>query len=216
MGIELFWKGIIIGLMVSIPLGPIGVLCVQRTINKGRRSGFISGLGAAAADTIFALVAGLGITFIIRFIKEQHFYFQLIGGIIIILLGIQIFYSNPVKQIRLQRMNKLRLSQDFISVFFLTISNPMAIFFFIAMFAGINLAAGPLSIVRLIMMVGGVFAGASVWWFVLSWFVNYWRDRFRLRRIWWMNSLDGGRFRSVTTTTVSELSTSEGSLPSSA
>ncbi len=191
MEIELFWKGIIIGLMVSIPLGPIGVLCVQRTINKGRRSGFISGMGAAAADTVFSLIAGLGVTFIIRFIREQQLYFQLIGGIIIILLGIQIFYTNPVRQLRLQRMNKIRLSQDFLSVFFLTISNPMAIFFFLAMFAGINLSSGPLSIGRLSMMVGGVLLGSASWWFLLSTFVNYWRDRFRLRRIWWMNKVAG-------------------------
>jgi threonine/homoserine/homoserine lactone efflux protein len=191
MGIELFWKGIIVGLMVSIPLGPIGVLCVQRTLNKGHRSGFISGLGAASADMIFAMIAGLGMTFIIRFIKEQHVYFQIIGGIIVIILGIHIFYTNPVRQLRLQRMNRNKLSQDFLSVFLLTITNPMAIFFFLAMFAGINITSGPMSIVHLITMVSGVFAGGASWWFLLSAFVNYWRDRFRLKSIWWMNKVAG-------------------------
>lgn len=191
MGFELFWKGIIVGLMVSIPLGPIGVLCVQRTLNKGRRSGFVSGLGAASADMIFSMIAGFGITFIIRFVKEQHIYFQLIGGIVIIILGIHIFYTNPVRQLRMQRLNKNKLSYDFLSVFFLTITNPMAIFFFLAMFAGINIASGPMSISHLITMVSGVFVGGSAWWFVLSAFVNYWRDRFRLKSIWWMNKVAG-------------------------
>jgi len=193
MGIELeiFWKGIIIGLMASIPLGPIGVLCVQRTLNKGRKSGFFSGLGATAADTFFALIAGFGVTFVISFVKEQHIYFQLIGGLIIIYLGIHIFYTNPVRQLRLQRMNRNKLSQDFFSVFFLTITNPMGIFFFLAMFAGINIASGPVSFLRLFTMVVGVSAGSAGWWFLLSTFVDYWRDRFRLKNIWWMNKVAG-------------------------
>ena len=191
MGIELFLKGILIGLMVSIPLGPIGVLCVQRTLNKGRRSGFISGLGAASADTIFSLIAGLGVTFIIAFVQVHHVYFQIIGGIVVMWLGIHIFYTNPVRQLRLQRLNRNKLSQDFLSVFLLTITNPMAIFFFLAIFAGINIAAGPMHLLPLGAMVAGVFAGAVSWWFLLSTLVNVFRHRFRLRIIWWMNKVAG-------------------------
>ena len=191
MGIELFWKGFIVGLMVSIPLGPIGVLCVQRTINKGRRSGFVSGLGAAFADTIFSIIAGLGVSYIIRFVQEQHIYFQIVGGIIILFLGIHVFYTNPVKQLRLQRMNRNKLSYDFFSVFFLTITNPMAIFFFLAMFAGIHIASETPGLFSLTSLVIGVFAGASTWWFLLSSFVNFWRHRFRLKIIWWMNKVAG-------------------------
>ncbi len=191
MSIELFLKGILIGLMVSIPLGPIGVLCIQRTLNKGRRSGFISGLGAASADTIFSLIAGLGITFVISFIEANHIYFQIIGGILVMTLGVSIFYTNPIRELRLQRMNRNKLSQDFLSVFLLTITNPMAIFFFLAIFAGINIAAGPMRILPLGSMVGGVFAGAVTWWFLLSTLVNFFRHRFRLRIIWWMNKVAG-------------------------
>ncbi len=191
MGIELFWKGIIIGLMVSIPLGPIGVLCIQRTLNKGRKAGFVSGLGAAAADTFFALIAGLGISMIIAFLKAQHVYFQVIGGAIIMYLGMHIFYTNPVKQLRLQRLNPNRLSQDFLSVFFLTVSNPMAIFFFLAMFAGVNLASGPMNIFFVGLVVSGVFLGSASWWFLLTTFVNIFRHRFRLKSIWWMNKVAG-------------------------
>lgn len=191
MGFELFWNGFIVGLMVSIPLGPIGVLCVQRTLNKGRKSGFVSGLGAASADTIFSIIAGLGISYIISFVKEQHIYFQIIGGVIIIFLGIHIFYTNPVRQLRLQRMNKNKLSYDFFSVFFLTLSNPMAILLFLAMFAGIHIASDSPGLLNLTSLISGVFAGASAWWFVLSSFVNFWRHRFRLKIIWWMNKVAG-------------------------
>jgi len=191
MGIELFMKGIIIGLMVSIPLGPIGVLCIQRTLNKGRKAGFVSGLGASAADTFFALIAGYGISMVITFIKAQHVYFQIIGGLIVMYLGIHIFFTNPVKQLRLQRMSQNNLSQDFLSVFFLTVSNPMAIFFFLAMFAGVNLAGGPMNFFLVSLIVAGVFLGSSAWWFVLTTLVNIFRHRFRLKSIWWMNKVSG-------------------------
>jgi threonine/homoserine/homoserine lactone efflux protein len=191
MGIELFMKGIIIGLMVSVPLGPIGVLCIQRTLNKGRKSGFVSGLGASAADTFFALIAGYGISMVISFIKEQHVYFQIIGGLIVMYLGIHIFFTNPVKQLRLHRMSQNKLSQDFLSVFFLTVSNPMAIFFFLAMFAGVNLAGGPMNLFLVSLVVAGVFLGSSAWWFILTTIVNIFRHRFRLKSIWWMNKVSG-------------------------
>ncbi len=191
MGIELFWKGIIIGLMVSIPLGPIGVLCIQRTLNKGRKAGFVSGLGASAADTFFALIAGFGISMIITFLKAQHIYFQIIGGAIVMYLGIHIFFTNPIRQLRLQRLNPNKLSQDFISVFLLTVSNPMAIFFFLAMFAGVNLASGPMNIFYVGLVVAGVAIGSATWWFVLTTLVNIFRHRFRLKSIWWMNKVAG-------------------------
>jgi threonine/homoserine/homoserine lactone efflux protein len=191
MGIELFLKGIVIGLMASIPLGPIGVLCIQRTLNKGRRAGFVSGLGASMADTFFALVAGYGISMIIAFLKAQHIYFQIIGGIIVMYLGTHIFFTNPIKQLRLQRMSQNKLSQDFLSVFFLTVSNPMAIFFFVAMFAGVNLASGPMNFFFVGLVVAGVFVGTSSWWFILTTTVNIFRHRFRLKSIWWLNKVSG-------------------------
>jgi threonine/homoserine/homoserine lactone efflux protein len=191
MGIELYLKGIAIGLMVSIPLGPIGVLCIQRTLNKGRRSGFVSGLGASVADTFFALVAGYGMSMVITFIKAQHIYFQVIGGSIIMYLGIHIFFTNPVKQLRLQRMSQNKLSQDFLSVLLLTVSNPMAIFFFLAMFAGVNLASGPMNVFFIGLVVGGVTTGSVSWWFILTTIVNIFRHKFRLKAIWWMNKISG-------------------------
>lgn len=191
MAFELFWKGFFVGLMVTIPLGPIGVLCIQRTLNKGRNSGFVSGMGAAIADSIFAVIAGFGINFIISFIKVYQIYFQIFGGLIVLFLGIHIFYTNPVRQLRMQRMNKNRLSHDFFSVFLLTITNPMALFVFLAMFAGIHIVGTEDNPFGLISLVAGVLSGATAWWFVLSFIVNLFRDRFRLKNIWWMNKVAG-------------------------
>ena len=187
----IFIKGIIIGLLVSAPLGPIGVMCIQRTLNRGYMAGFVSGLGAAAADTIFAVIAGFGLTIIINFIEEKHIYFQILGGVFVLYIGYRIFNTNPVKQLRLQRLSKTRLSQDFASVFLLTISNPMAIFLFIAIMAALKVANGLLSLFELSILIAGVVGGAILWWFVLASFANRFRKRIRLKSIWWLNKITG-------------------------
>ncbi len=186
-----FIKGIIIGLLVSVPLGPIGIMCIQRTLNKGYMSGFISGLGAAAADILFAVIAGFGLSIIINFIVERHIYFQIIGGLFVLYIGFRIFNTNPVKQLRLQRLNRTRLSQDFVSVFLLTLSNPLAIFLFLAIMAGLKVANDLLSIFELSILVAGIAGGAILWWFVLASIANRFRKKIRLKSIWWLNKITG-------------------------
>ena len=187
----LLFRSLIVGLLVSIPLGPIGVLCIQRTLNKGRRSGFISGLGASSADTVFALIASLGLTIVINFVREQQQYFQIAGGLIVLYIGFKIFYTNPVKQLKLQRMNKTMLSQDYVSVFLLTLSNPLAILLFIGIMAAINMANESLSVIEIFIFLAGVFTGSAAWWFLLAFLANRFRKRIRLRSIWWMNKITG-------------------------
>ncbi len=187
----IFIKGIIIGLLVSAPLGPIGIMCIQRTLNRGYMAGFVSGLGAATADIIFAIVAGFGLTIIINFIQEKHIYFQILGGIFVLYIGYRIFSTNPVKQLRLQRLNKTKLSQDFASVFLLTISNPMAIFLFIAIMAALKVANDLYSIFELSILIAGIAGGAILWWFVLASIANRFRKKIRLKSIWWLNKITG-------------------------
>ena len=184
-------KGLIVGLLVSIPLGPIGVLCIQRTLNKGRRSGFISGLGASSADAIFALIASLGLTIVINFVREHQQYFQIAGGLIVLYIGFKIFSTNPVKQLKLQRMNKTMLSHDYMSVFLLTVSNPLAIMLFIGIMAAINVANESLSVFQVFFFLAGIFTGSASWWFLLAFLANRFRKRIRLRSIWWMNKITG-------------------------
>ena len=191
MELELIFKGVIVGLLVSAPLGPIGVLCIQRTLNRGLISGFISGIGAAVADTIFAIVAALGLTIVVNFIQQQHFYFQILGGLFVLYIGIKIFYTNPIKQLKLQRLGKTNLSQDFFSVLLLTLSNPAAIFLFVAIMAGMQVANDKLSFIQILILVVSIFVGASLWWFFLSTVANRFRKRIRLRSIWWMNKITG-------------------------
>lgn len=191
MEIGLFFKGMLLGFLASAPLGPIGVLCVQRTVNKGRLSGFVSGMGAAFADTLYATIAGFGLTIIISFIEERQLYFEITGIALLFFLGFKIFYANPVKQFRSQKRGKNNLFEDFISVALITLSNPLALFYFLALFAGFGIVNQQASFFNTLILTLGVLSGASSWWFILSTIVGIFRDRFRLRSIWWINKIAG-------------------------
>jgi threonine/homoserine/homoserine lactone efflux protein len=191
MDLFFFIKGIIIGILASIPLGPVGVVCIQRTLNKGRASGFFSGLGAAGADTLFALIAVLGLSFIINFVEEHQFYFKILGGLFMIFLGYKVFNTNPVTQIRKQRRNQNNLFEDFISVFLLTLTNPIAVFIFIAVFASLGILTEELNYYIAFYITSGISAGAAIYWFSLSSLVNAFRKKFRLKSLWWINKLSG-------------------------
>lgn len=189
--ISLLVKGVIVGLLASIPLGPIGVICIQRTINKGKISGFLSGMGAATADTIFAAIAGFSLTIIISYIEERQIIFQAIGGVIVLLLGIKIFYTNPIKQLRRHKKKQNNLLQDYLSVLAVTITNPLAIFLFIALFASIGVVTDNINWILSLVTTSGVLIGAGLWWYILTTLVYAFRRKFRLKQLWWINKVSG-------------------------
>lgn len=189
--LTLFVKGIIVGLLASIPLGPIGVICIQRTINKGKLSGYLSGMGAASADTIFAAIAGFSLTFIISFIEEKQIIFQTIGGVIVLALGIKIFYTNPIKQLRRHKRKKNSLLEDYLSVLLVTITNPLAVFLFIALFASLGVVTEGTNLWLSLVATSGVFIGAVAWWYILITLVDVFRSKFRLKQLWWINKISG-------------------------
>ncbi len=184
-------KGIIIGLTVSAPMGPIAVFCLQRTLNKGIWIGFLSGLGAAFADTLFAAIAGFGLSIISDFLTEQQFYIRGIGGLFLIVVGVKVFYTNTIKQARKQKVTKGRIFGDFVSVFFLTLSNPITVIFFGTVFAGIGLAGEDGSSYPTLLTVSGVLIGTILWWLILATVINFFRHKIRLRSIWWINKIAG-------------------------
>lgn len=191
MGIMSFVNGIILGFSASIPLGPIGLICIQKTLNRGRWAGIVSGAGAATSDTFFAIIAAFGISIISDFIEQQQFTLRIIGSIILLLLGLKIFLTNPAIQIRKQKGKKNNLLGDFISIFFLTLSNPITVFVFGAVFASSGLIKVNNTFFDLIQIVIGVFVGAMLWWLILTNFVNMFRAKFRLKRLWWINKITG-------------------------
>lgn len=183
-------KGIIIGLSVSIPLGPIGILVIQKTLSKGKKSGFVTGLGAAFADFIYAILASLGISFIINSLVEHHIYFQIIGGVFLLYLGYSVFVTNTIKQFRNQNGSS-NLIGDFLSTFFLTITNPMALLLFFGVFAGIGFLQEKFDYSSIIYIILGVNIGTVLWWYTLSTLINLFRSKIQLRRLNWINKISG-------------------------
>ncbi len=190
--IILFLKGLIVGICASAPLGPIGVVCVQRTLNRGRWVGFSSGYGAALADTLFALVAVFGIGFILNFLQEYHTPIVIGAGVVVLILGWVTYKRNPLNELRKARRGiKASYIKESLYVMSLTLTNPLSILLFISFFAifkATPTATQPLEIVLLIV---GVHIGAIIWWLILSTTVNHFRKRIRMRSIVRFNSISG-------------------------
>lgn len=184
-------KGIIIGLSASVPLGPIGLICIQKTLNNKRTNGIVAGTGAALADTFFAVVAAFGISAVHNFIETQQLFLRISGGIILIFLGFKFLLTNPAIQIRKKRNKNNNLWADFASVFLLTLSNPLTVVIFGAIFAGFGIIPKESRWLDVIMLISGVFIGAMIWWISLVNIINLFRKKFRLRRLWWMNKIMG-------------------------
>ena len=189
--ISIFLHGILIGLLASIPLGPIGVLCIQRTINKRFISGFSSGLGAAAADTVFAMIALLFYAIVLSYIEKYIQFIKVIGGILIIIIGLRLFYTKGVTDIRRNRLSKSAIVKDFFSIFGLTISNPAYIMVFFGWFTAFGIGNYDFTIFTHILMIIGVLLGSSCWWFLLTFSVNLLRKKFTVRHIYYINRIAG-------------------------
>jgi threonine/homoserine/homoserine lactone efflux protein len=182
-------KGMIIGLSIAVPVGPIGVLCIRRTLNKGRMTGFLSGLGAATADAFYGAVAGFGLTFLSNFLIGQQTWLRLIGGVVLCYLGIRTFVSKPAEQGASVEGNSLWSA--YFSIFFLTLTNPMTILFFAAVFAGLGVGSAGDHYVSAGILVLGVFIGSALWWLILSGFTGLLRGMFNVKRLQWLNRISG-------------------------
>lgn len=189
--INILWKGFIIGVIVSAPLGPVGVLCIQRTLNKGRWYGFVTGIGAALSDICYALLTGYGMSFVFDYVNKNIFYLQLIGSVMLLAFGVYTFRSNPVKSLRPPSGNKGTYLHNFITAFFVTLSNPLIIFLFIGLFARFSFAGGGALVSETVLGYLSIILGALSWWFGITYFVNKVRAQFNLRGIWMLNRIIG-------------------------
>jgi len=162
----LYLKGLLIGFSIAAPVGPIGILCIRRTLAEGRLSGLVTGLGAATADAIYGSIAGFGITLISAFLLQQQQWIRLIGGAFLCYLGIKTFFARPAESTSSLRPGNLL--GNYVSTFFLTLTNPLTILSFAAIFAGLGLgmAAGDLTAAGF--LVAGVLTGSALWWLLLS------------------------------------------------
>jgi len=168
---EFLYKGIILGFSVAAPVGPIGILCINRTINKNFSAGFVSGLGAATADIVYGSIAGLGLTSISTFLINQKLWIQLIGLVFLIYIGIKTIVKKE-NEIEFKTVADKGLLKDYFSTLILTITNPMTILFFIAVFAGLGLSNPTDGYNSVIQLIAGVFIGSCTWWLFLSGLTN--------------------------------------------
>ena len=187
--LPLLLSGVIIGLAIAAPVGPIGILCIQRTLAQGRIYGLVTGLGAATADAVYGAIAALGLAVITEFLVSQQDWLRLIGGGFLLFLGIRTFVAKPFEESAQE--GREGLPGAFASTFVLTLTNPLTILSFIAIFAGLGAAAAGRSLTSGAILVLGVFLGSALWWFLLSGGVSLLRDRVTQRAMRWINRISG-------------------------
>lgn len=183
-------KGIFIGLLVSAPMGPIGVLCIQRTLNEGRLHGFISGLGASLSDIVYAVISGLGISFVMDFVEENHYPLQIAGSFLLLIAGYYIYQSNPAKKLFRQDEKASPYWKNLVSSFFINLSNIGILFFFIAMFARFNFI-DPNHSSKNIIGILSIGLGTIIWWLLISTVVDKVRSKFNPRGLKIFNNVLG-------------------------
>lgn len=190
--LDLIWKGLLIGIVASAPMGPVGILCIQRTLNKGRWYGFVTGIGASFSDIIYAFITGFGMSFVVEFIENETtmFYLQLAGSIMLFLFGLYTFRIDPTKSMRPASHRKGTLIHNMVTGFLVTFSNPLIIFLFVALFARFTFVIPDHLFEQGIGYIS-IFMGATLWWFVLTYCINKVRSHFDVKGIRLINRLIG-------------------------
>lgn len=189
--IEIIIKGIIIGLFVSVPLGPIGMLCIQRTLNRGRRYGIATGLGATTSDLVYTIITLFFLSFVIDIIEQNIFIIQLLGSIILIAFGFFIFKSHPTTQPKPNETIKHSLFGDFISSFGLTFSNPLVLFVLIALFARFEFINNKSTLLLSVTGILSILGGALLWWSLLTFLVSKFKSKLNIRGLKIINQVTG-------------------------
>ena len=189
MDYPLFLRGLVIGFSIAAPVGPIGVLCIRRTLAEGQMYGLISGLGAATADALYGCVAAFSLTLVSSFLIGHKLWLSLLGGLFLLYLGIKTLLSKPAEQAAKAEGNGLL--EAYASTFLLTLTNPMTILSFVAIFAALGLGSTSKSYTSALILVLGVFCGSAFWWLLLSGGVGLFRNKFNTKGLLWVNRISG-------------------------
>lgn len=188
--VQIMIAGLLIGIFVSAPMGPIGMLVIQRTLNKGRQAAFFTGIGAALSDMIYCLLTGLGLSFVTEFIEGNKNVLQIIGSLMLIIYAIYLFRTNPSRQLsKKQSENVNTYWRDFVTGFLFTFSNPLILFFIISLFARFNFMDTEHLFYHYIIGYLCIGAGAIAWWFIITFSVNKVRNHFNVRSMWIVNRI---------------------------
>jgi threonine/homoserine/homoserine lactone efflux protein len=181
-------KGLMAGLAIAVPVGPVNVLCASRTLAKGRMSGLLTGLGAATADAFYGSIAGFSISLVINFLVREEFWIRVIGGLV--LVGIGCVYFGKTPQSLTESAGEGGAHSDFISTLLLTLTNPTTVLSFMAILTALGMD-GHRPWWLTFLLVAGIFCGSMLWWVILVTLVNWLRDRFNDNSIRWMNRIAG-------------------------
>jgi threonine/homoserine/homoserine lactone efflux protein len=189
MDLTYFLRGLVIGVSIAAPVGPIGVLCIRRTLAEGRAAGFVSGLGAASADAVYGFMAAFGLTFISTFLVAHQSWIRLVGGLFLLFLGVRTLTA-PVSE-KAAEVRDRGLLGNYLSIFLLTLTNPLTILSFAAVFAGLGVGAAGGDYLAATTTVLGVFVGSALWWLTLSVGVSLFRGRMTSSAMIWVNRVSG-------------------------
>lgn len=187
----MIWRGLAVGVLISAPMGPVGILCIQRTLDKGRKAGFYTGIGAAISDLFYCLLTGFGLSFIEDFLNDNQNVIQLLGSIVLIAFSIYLFKKNPSASLRRPVPQNVSAKKNILGGFLFTFSNPLIIFLIIGLFARFNFTAPEIK--------GGFYAvgylfiilGALVWWYGVTYLIDKVRAKFNMRSMKMMNIVIG-------------------------
>lgn len=184
----IFLKGIFIGFAMAVPIGPIGIMCIRRTLTQGRLRGMIIGLGAATADLIYGCIAAFGLTIISDTLVSQRIWIRLAGALLLLYLGFRTFRKTPADP-RIPVHNS-GIFRTYITAFFITLTNPLTIFAFLAVFAALGLGSD-LGNFSASALVAGVFFGSALWFLLLSSVVTLFRKKLDMEGLGWVNKIAG-------------------------
>lgn len=186
----IFLRGLMLGFLVAAPVGPIGVLCIRRSLTLGRMAGLLTGLGAATADGFYGCVAAFGLTFLSDLLVSQSFWLPVIGGLFLCYLGVKTFLAKPAEE----NATGLEMQGTYLSLyastFFLTLTNPLTILMFAGLFAGSGRAATG-NYATATLLVTGVFLGSALWWFLLSFGASLFRTKVNAPNLHSLNKISG-------------------------
>jgi len=172
-------------------MGPIGILCVQRTLNNGRNSGFFTGVGAAVSDLFYCLLVGLGVSLVTDFIADHVNALQIIGSVILIVYAVYMILHNPVSQIKESIDQRDDYWRDMVTGFLFTLSNPLIMFLIIPLFARFSFPLPEYKFYHIIIGYASIVLGALMWWSVITFFVDKVRSHFNIRSMWLINRIIG-------------------------
>jgi threonine/homoserine/homoserine lactone efflux protein len=186
-------KGLAIGLLAAAPTGPSGVLCIQRTLNKGRRFGFMTGLGISLSDAIYILCTSFGLSLVMDFIEDKQTFFivKLIGCGLLLAFGIHTIRNNPFAKVKKTDGDKNSKLYYYLSGFLVSITNPLVIFIYLALFTYFSFPISEFTGLMKGIAYMSVVGGNVLWWFFISFLINKLKNRFDLRGIWIINRILG-------------------------